>query len=66
MGVAQDKKWRVSDAYRFKGFSPQEGKKRGIFGKPQARILPLKRLSKKHAVENVAQYGMGGMTASAS
>jgi transposase len=47
MGLAQGKKYRLSDAYRFEGFRPQAGKVRGIFGKPQAQILPLDRRSTK-------------------
>jgi transposase len=47
MDVAPARKYRLSDSYRFEGFRPQEGKVRGIFGKPQAKILPMKRRSSK-------------------
>ena len=47
MGDTQSKKFSLSDAYRFEGFRPQEGKVRGIFGKPQAQIMPLARRSMK-------------------
>jgi hypothetical protein len=63
MDLEEGKRRRLRDAYRFKGFSPQDGKLRGIFGEPQARILPMKRRSKKHAVESVAQLISDGMTA---
>lgn len=66
MGFVRGKERRLSDAYRFKGFSPQDKKVRGIFGEPQARILPMKRRSKKHAAENVALHIASGMTASSS
>lgn len=66
MDIATGKKRQLSDAYRFEGFRPQEGKMRGIFGKPQARILPLTRRSKKHAAGSVAPYNADGMTASPS
>lgn len=63
MDLEKGKRRRLRDAYRFKGFSPQDGKLRGIFGEPQARILPMKRRSKKHAAESVAQLISDGMTA---
>ncbi len=47
MDVAPGKKYRLSDPYRFDGFRPQDGKVRGIFGKPQDQILPLARYSIK-------------------
>jgi hypothetical protein len=64
--VTQGKKRHLADAYCFEGFRPAAGKVRGIFGKPQARILPLKRRSKKHVAANVAIYTVGGMTGSSS
>jgi hypothetical protein len=41
------RKRQLSDAYRFDGFRPEAEKVRGVFGKPKARILPLKRRAKK-------------------
>lgn len=66
MGIKTGIRRYLSDEYAFNGFRPQHGKVRGVFGGPQARILPLERRSKKHAVGNAAQYSMGGMTARAS
>lgn len=63
MDLEAGKRRRLCDAYRFKGFSPQDGKLRGIFGEPQARIVPMKRRSKKHAAGSVAQLISAGMTA---
>lgn len=37
---------RLSDAYRFKGFTPEEGV-RGVFGDPRAVVIRLKRKGKK-------------------
>jgi hypothetical protein len=61
MGV-KGKRHHLADAYRFKGFRPQAGNMRGVFGEPKARILPLERRSKKHAAGNVALYRVDGMT----
>jgi len=47
MDVAPAKKYRLSDSYRFEGFRPLDGKVRGIFGKPHAKILPMERRSSK-------------------
>ena len=66
MDIVSGKKRQLSDTYRFEGFRPQEGKVRGVFGKPQARILSLTRRSKKRAAESVAPYNRDGMTASPS
>ena len=41
------RKRRLWDAFAFPGFRP-EGTVRGIFGDPKARIIRLKRRSKKH------------------
>ena len=62
MGSRRGKNWRLSEAYRFEGFYPQDEKLRGIFGKPQARILPLKRRSKKLDVESAAGSTRAGTT----
>ena len=46
MAAAGRRKRRLWDAYAFPGFRP-EGTVRGIFGDPKARIVRLKRRSKK-------------------
>jgi len=66
MGLAKGKERRLSDAYRFKGFSPRDNNVRGKFGEPQARIMPVKRRSKKHAAANAALHTAVGMTARSS
>jgi hypothetical protein len=43
---------RLTDAYRFPGFTPKQ-EVVGIFGDPQARVIRLKRLEKKLGVRNV-------------
>ena len=43
---------RLSDAYRFPGFQPQQ-KVVGIFGDPKARVIRLKRIEKKLVVQTV-------------
>ncbi len=40
------------DIYRFPGFYPKR-KTSGVFGDPQARVIPLKRRGKKRFVEPV-------------
>lgn len=60
------RKYRLSDAYSFPGFAPDEGAMQGMFGDRMARILPLKRRSKKLRVAYAAQCGTGGMTAGRS
>jgi hypothetical protein len=47
------KQKRLSDAYRFPGFQPEQ-KVVGIFGDPKARVIGLKRIEKKHVVRTVA------------
>lgn len=37
---------RLTDAYRFRGFKPQQ-KVVGVFGDPKARVIRLKRTQKK-------------------
>ena len=66
MDLGKGKERNLSDAYRFKGFSPKDKKVRGIFGEPKARILPMKRNQKKHAAESAALQIARGMTASPS
>jgi len=46
MAAPAKRKRRLWDAFAFPGFRP-EGTVRGIFGDPKARILRLKRRSKK-------------------
>lgn len=60
------KKYRLSDAYRFPGFAPDEGAIQGMFGDRMARILPLMRRSKKLCVAHAARRGTVGMTARGS
>ena len=48
MATAGRRKRRLWDAYAFPGFRP-ETTVRGIFGDPKARIVRLKRRSKKRA-----------------
>jgi hypothetical protein len=48
MAAAGMRKRRLWDAYALPGFRP-EGTVRGIFGDPKARIVRLKRRSKKSA-----------------
>ena len=45
---------RLTDAYRFPGFSPQQPVV-GIFGDPKARVIHLKRLEKKLDARNVVK-----------
>lgn len=63
MGVVREKSRKLSDAYRFDGFDPEPAKVRGVFGNPNARILPLKRRSKKHDAANAAPLVEVGMIA---
>lgn len=58
-----NKKHRLSDSYRFDGFDPVEGEIRGVFGDRVARILPLKRRSKKLHAAYAGRCEAGGMTA---
>ena len=46
------KRRRLSDAYRFPGFQPQQ-QVVGIFGDPKARVIRLKRIEKKLIVQTV-------------
>lgn len=43
---------RLSDSYRFPGFTPFQSVK-GIFGDPKARVIILKRSPKKQFVQSV-------------
>src|SRR6202521_2851612 len=53
---------RLWDAYCFPGFRP-ERTVRGIFGDPKARIVTLKRRSKKRLVAVAVASRWGGTTA---
>lgn len=59
--MVRPKKRRLSDAYIFEGFVPNSGCVRGIFGRPKARVLPLKRRSKKLSAALAALYITVGM-----
>jgi hypothetical protein len=45
---------RLTDAYRFPGFTPRQ-KVVGIFGDSKARVIRLKRLEKKLGVRNAVK-----------
>ena len=45
---------RLTDAYRFPGFSTKQ-EVIGIFGDPKARVIRLKRLEKKQDARNAAK-----------
>lgn len=47
------KQKRLTDAYRFPGFTPLQTVK-GVFGDPKARIVQLKRRQKKQSVQSAA------------
>jgi hypothetical protein len=53
---------RLTDAYRFPGFKPQQ-MVLGIFGDQKARIIRLKRLEKKRDVPIAAEKFMVSMIA---
>lgn len=53
---------RLTDAYRFVGFTPQQMVV-GIFGDPKARIIKLNRIEKKHVARNAERSIMVFMTA---
>jgi len=66
MSGQRKKRYRLADTYKFPGFAVNEEAMQGIFGDRMARILPLKRRSKKLCVAYAAQRGTVGMTASGS
>jgi hypothetical protein len=43
---------RLTDAYRFHGFTPFQTVK-GLFGDPKARVIVMKRRQKKQFVQSV-------------
>jgi hypothetical protein len=53
---------RLTDAYRFPGFKPQQIIV-GVFGDPRARVIKLNRVEKKHIVRNAERSIMVFMTA---
>src|SRR5262245_66042996 len=62
MAAAGRRKRRLWDAYAFPGFRP-EGTVRGIFGDAKARIVRLKRRSKKRAAPTAEPCIAAGTTA---
>ena len=52
---------RLTDAYRFKGFTPSLGTQ-GIFGDPKSLIIRLKRREKKRFVQLVVELVKAFMT----
>ena len=61
--MKQPIKRHLADTYRFEGFTPKADKVRGIFGHPKARILPLRRHSKKRAAGLADRFTLAGTTA---
>jgi len=53
---------RLTDAYRFHGFKPQQIIV-GVFGDPRARVIKLNRIEKKHVVRNAERSIMVFMIA---
>jgi hypothetical protein len=53
---------RLTDAYRFPGFKPQQIIV-GVFGDPRARVIKLNWVEKKHVVRNAERSIMVFMTA---
>jgi hypothetical protein len=49
------KKKRLTDAYRFQGFTPSETVQ-GIFGDPKARVIHLNRSKKKQFARYVGKF----------
>ena len=62
MAATAKRKRRLWDAYAFPGFRP-EATVRGIFGDPKARIIRLRRRSKKRDAVVVDACITAGMTA---
>jgi len=62
MARAAKRSRRLWDTYSFFGFRPEQTV-RGIFGDPQARVITLKRRSKKRLVDVAVASRWGGTTA---
>src|SRR5262252_5461541 len=62
MARAAKRSRRLWDTYSFSGFRPEQTV-RGIFGDPNARIITLKRRSKKRLVVVAVTFKWGGTTA---
>src|SRR2546429_9282970 len=62
MARASRRRRRLWDTYSFPGFRP-EPTVRGIFGDPKARVITLKRRSKKRLAAVVFSCSWGGTTA---
>src|SRR5262249_57998465 len=62
MARATKRSRRLWDTYSFSGFRPEQTV-RGVFGDPNARIITLKRRSKKRLVVVAVTFRWGGTTA---
>ena len=62
MARAAKRSRRLWDTYSFPGFRPEQTV-RGIFGDPSARVITLKRRSKKRLVVVAVTFIWGGTTA---
>src|SRR5216683_989926 len=62
MARAAKRSRRLWDTYWFPGFRPEQTV-RGIFGDPKARVITLKRRSKKRLVDVAVAFRWGGTTA---
>jgi Helix-turn-helix domain of transposase family ISL3 len=63
MARAAKRSRRLWDTYLFPGFRPEQTV-RGIFGDPKARVITLKRRSKKRLVDVAVAFRWGGTIAS--
>src|SRR5215216_1701300 len=61
MARSTKRKRRLWDAYAFPGFRPLPTV-RGVFGDPKARVITLRRRSKKRVVGRVVEYTGVGTT----
>src|SRR3979411_3548176 len=62
MARAAKRSRRLWDTYSFPGFRPEQTV-RGVFGDPKARVITLKRRSKKRLVVVAVTFRWGGTTA---
>ena len=62
MARAAKRSRRLWDTYSFPGFRPEQTV-RGVFGDPKARVIALKRRSKKRLVVVAVTFRWGGTTA---